>query len=125
MPRLTRKTHGSGSFRWLASDHSIANNRTETANVAAFRAALPGKDYIPSGYPVALVDGLAVPYDPAGTGAVAVLAGHVFTDQSIAHGDGNIGVPVLDHGRVWTSEVPLAGFTAPTAANDKTTIIYL
>lgn len=132
MPRLRSETVGAGDMSWLASAHAIHNARTATVNVGAFTAATHYPDgYIRSGTPVALVAGLLVPYDSTEatvTGA-GVLAGHILTDQPVVAGSGNFAVPLLDHGRVWTSKVPagVQAFTAPVAAAKaaSTTIVYV
>lgn len=129
MPRLKLETLGAGDQSWLGSTHGIANARTESVNLSAFTAGTHYPNgYIPSGFPVAKVSGLLVPYDPtAGTTTGAgILAGHVLTDQSVV-GTGNFPVPVLDHGRVKTAKVTplLANFAAPSTAKNATTIVYI
>lgn len=122
MPKLRSESFGGGDQSWLGSAHGISDCRTETINVSAFTAATHYPDgYIPSGFPVAKVDDLLVPYDAA-TNA-ANFAGHVFTDQAVV-GSGNLPAPLLDHGRVKTARVPVAGFTAP-ASQPNTNIVYL
>ena len=121
MPRLTRESFGGGDQRWLATSHGIANCRTAAMPGDAFRSvAVDG--VVPSGYPVAEVNGLLAPY-VAGDATAGTLAGHLFTDQKVP-ATGNVPVPVYDHGRVNTSLVPLEGFTAP-AEQPSTTIVYL
>lgn len=123
MPHLTRESFGGGDQRWLGSDHGIGNCRTSVLpSGEAFRAVAAASGFVPSGYPVARVNGLLTPY-VAGDATAGVLAGHLFTDQKIP-ASGNIPVPVLDHGRVNTSLVPLAGFTAP-GTQPNTTIVYV
>lgn len=129
MPRLKSETFGGGDQSWLGSAHGIANARTESVNLSAFTAGTHYPNgYIPSGFPVAKVSGLLVPYDPtAGTTTGAgILAGHIFTDQPVV-GAGNFAAPVLDHGRVKTAKVVplLANFAAPSAAKNATTIVYI
>lgn len=131
MPRLKNETVGTGDQSWLGSAHGIRNCRTVTLNVSAFTAGTHYPNgYIPSGTPVALVAGALVPYDSAEatvTGA-GVLAGHLFTDQSVV-GTGNFAVPLLDHGRVRSAKVPVGAnaFTVPVAAAKRasTTIVYI
>lgn len=128
MPRLKTETLNQGDMSWLASAHGIANCRTESLNVSAFTAGTHYPNgFIPSGFPVAEVAGLLVPYDKTEatvTGA-GILAGHVFTDQSVV-GTDNFPVPLLDHGRVTASKVPNA-FVAPVAVAKRAlvTIVYL
>jgi len=119
MPRLKTETFGSGDQSWLGSSHGIRNCRTETLDVSTFTAGTHYPDgYIPSGTPVAKVGGVLVPYDKTEgtTTGAGILAGFVFTDQPVV-GAGDLGVPVLDHGRVKASKIPMSGgFTAPVAA---------
>jgi hypothetical protein len=128
MPKLRSETIGSGDQSWLGSAHGIADCRTETIDISAFTAGTHYPDgFIPSGTPVAKVGGVLVPYDATEatvTGA-GILAGHIFTDQSVV-GGADIPAPLLDHGRVKAAKVP-GGFTVPTAAAklSDTTIVYL
>lgn len=120
MPRLTSETVGGGDQSWLGSTHGIHECRTETVDVSAFTEATHYPDgYIPSGTPVAKVGGLLVPYDSteATTTNAGVLAGFIFTDQSVV-GTGDFPAPLLDHGRVKSAKVPdgATAFTAPVAA---------
>lgn len=131
MPRLKTETYGAGDQSWLGSTHGINECRTEILDISAFTAGTHYPNgYIPSGTPVAKVGGLLVPYDSTeGTTTNAgVLAGHLFTDQSVV-GTADFGVPVLDHGRVRSAKVPAGAnaFTAPVAAAKRaaTTIVYI
>lgn len=131
MPRLISTNLSTGDQSWLGSDHGLFTARTETINVSAFTAGTHYPNgYLPSGFPVAKVSGLLVPYDPtAGTTTGAgILAGHITTDQNVV-GSNNFAVPVLDHGRVKTAKVAtlaLTGFVAPqSAAKNATTIVYI
>lgn len=126
MPRLRSETIGGGDQSWLGSSHGIHNARTETIDISAFTANTHYPNgYIPSGTPVAIVSGLAVPYDvTAGTTTGAgILAGFVLTDQPVV-GTIDFGVPVLDHGRVNVAKVPYASFAKPLTAKDATTIVF-
>lgn len=129
MPRFTSETFASGDQSWLGSTHGLANARTETVDISAFTA---GTHYptgvIPSGFPVAKVAGLLVPFDSATatvTGA-GILAGHLATDFKVG-GAADLPAALLDHGRVKTAKVVaiLAGFVAPVAAKNATTIVYI
>lgn len=128
MPRLTTESFGSGDQSWLGSDHGIFNCRTESVDVSAFTAGTHYPNgYIPSGFPVAKVGGLLVPYDKTEgtvTGA-GILAGHIFTDQRVV-GTADFPAPLLDHGRVKAAKVPNS-FVAPVAAAKAaaTTIVYV
>ena len=117
MPRIQTETFGSGNMSWLGSAHGINNARTEMLDVSAFTKATHYPDgYIPSGTAVAKVGGLLVPYDPT-EGVVTnagILAGFVLTDQKVV-GAADFAVPLLDHGRIKTANLP-NGFTKPAAA---------
>lgn len=128
MPRLKNETFGVGDQSWLGSAHGIHECRTETLDPAGFTAGTHYPDgYIPSGTPVAKVNGVLVPYDKteATTTNAGVLAGFVFSDQPIV-GAGKIAVPLLDHGRVKATKVPNA-FAAPAAAAKRaaTTFVFI
>jgi len=133
MPKLrTESFTGAGDFRWLRSDHSIWNGRTESLDVSAFTAGTHYPNgYIPSGTPVALVSGQLVPYDSteATVAGAGVLAGHVLTDQPIVPGSTeDLNVPLLDHGRVRPDRVPVGvqAFVAPVAyaKRSNVTVVY-
>jgi hypothetical protein len=129
MPRLTSETIGVGDQSWLGSTHGIGNARTETVDISAFTPATHyPQGYIPSGFPVAKVGGLLVPYDvTAGTTAGAgILAGHLLTDFKVS-GTADLPTAVLDHGRVKASKIAqiLANFVAPSTAKNATTIVYI
>lgn len=117
MPRLVSETIGAGDQSWLGSSHGIANCRTELLDISAFTAGTHYPNgYIPSGTPVAKVGGALVPYDDTQgtTTGAGVLAGFVFTDQSVV-GTNDFAVPVLDHGRIRTAKLPQT-VTLPGAA---------
>lgn len=104
MPRLEPETIGTGDQSWLASSHAIWNCRTVAPDPSAFTAvAYPNG--VPSGTPLAIVDGLAVPFDKNGDGNLGVLAGFLFTDQK-APAEG--GWPMLWHGAVRPDRLPEA-----------------
>lgn len=127
MPRLSSETIGSGDQSWLGSTHGIRNARTETIDISTFTANTHYPNgYIPSGTPVAIVAGLAVPYDvTAGTTTGAgILAGFVLTDQKVV-GTVDFGASVIDHGRVNIAKVPYASFAKPLTAKDATTIVFV
>lgn len=130
MPKLRQENLGAGDMSWLGSGHGLRNARTVIVNVSAFTAGTHYPNgFIPSGTPVAIVSGLAVPYDKTEatvTGA-GILAGHLLTDQPVV-GTANFAAPLLDHGRVNVAKVPYSGgFAAPVAAAKKanTTIVYV
>ncbi|WP_334152976.1 head decoration protein [Microbacterium sp.] len=125
MPRMQTENFGDGDMTWLGSAHGLRNARTEVLDVSAFTAATHYPDgYIKSGTPVAIVDNKVVPYDAASGAGAAILAGFLLTDQRVV-GTADFGVPVIDHGRVKTANLPVSGFTAPAAANNKTTIVFV
>ena len=118
MPRMKTETFGGGDHSWIgAGAHGLTEARTEILDVSSFTAGTHYPNgYIPSGLPIAKVGGVLVPYDPTeGTVTNAgVLAGFILTDQPVV-GAADFGVPLFDHGRVVTANLPIA-FTAPTAA---------
>lgn len=127
MPKLRSESFDAGDFRWLGSAHGIWNCRTETLDISAFTAGTHYPDgYIPSGTALAIVGGLAVPFNSGAADGSEVLAGFLFTDTKVHAGlTEDIPVPLLDHGRVKTDNLPLA-WTAPTsAANDATTCVFI
>lgn len=126
MPRLSSETFGGGDQSWLGSSHGIRNARTETIDISAFTAGTHYPNgYLPSGTPVAIVAGLAVPYDvTAGvTTGAGILAGFILTDQKVV-GSTDFAAPIIDHGRVNVAKVPFASFAKPLPAKDATTIVF-
>jgi hypothetical protein len=113
---------------WVGSEHAINNARTETIDISTFTAGTHYPDgYIRSGTPVAKVGGVLVPYDATEgtvTGA-GILAGFVLTDQRVV-GTSDFPVPLFDHGRVITANVP-GTFAKPAAAAklSATTIVFV
>lgn len=101
---ISRKTYGGGDHSWLGSRHGVANARSVTLSGAAFAGA------VESGQPIAIVGGLGVAYNPAGTDGSQTLAGFVIGGFSVDGAD--TAVPVLDHGRIIVANLPVA-FTAP------------
>ncbi|MFF1382777.1 head decoration protein [Arthrobacter sp. NPDC058288] len=128
MPRYTTESFGSGNMSWLGSAHAIENAQTAMLDISAFTAGTHYPDgYIRSGTPVAKVAGALVPYDATEgtvTGA-GILAGFVLTDQKVV-GTADFAVPLFDHGRVKTANLPIA-FTKPAAAAklSATTIVFV
>jgi hypothetical protein len=126
MPRIQSENVYSGDMSWLGSAHGIGNARTETIDISAFTANTHYPNgFIPAGTPVAIVGGLAVPYDVAAgtTTGAGILAGFVLTDQKVV-GTTDFGAPVLDHGRINVSKVPFASFAKPATAKDATTCVF-
>jgi hypothetical protein len=127
MPRLKTETFGAGDQSWLGSTHGIGNARTEVLDISTFTANTHYPNgYIPSGFPVAIVSGMLVPYDVTigTTTGAGILAGHLLTDQPVV-GTVDFAVPVIDHGRVKAAKVPMASFVKPIAAKNATTIVYI
>lgn len=117
MPRMQTETFGAGDHTWLGSSHGIWECRTEVLDISAFTEADHYPDgYIPSGTPCALVGDKLVPYESAEatTTGDGVLAGFLFSDQPVV-GTNDFGVPLLDHGRIKSANVPqgVDAFTAP------------
>ncbi|UAJ79950.1 potassium transporter [Leifsonia sp. ZF2019] len=126
MPRLSTETIGGGDLSWLGSSHGIRNARTETIDISTFTANTHYPNgYIPAGTPIAIVSGLAVPYDVTvgTTTGAGILAGFILTDQKVV-GTTDFGAPVLDHGRINTAKVPYASFVKPITAKDATTCVF-
>lgn len=128
MPRLSTESYGAGDQSWLGSAHGIANCRTVLVDISTFTAGTHYPDgYIPSGTPVAIVAGVAVPYDATEgtTTGAGILAGHIFTDQPVV-GTKDFGAPLFDHGRVVAANVP-GTFVKPAAAakNAAHNIVYV
>ncbi len=129
MPKLRTETFGPGDQSWLGSTHGLRNARTGVIDISTFTPATHYPDgFIPSGFPVAFVGGVYVPYDPTvgvTTGA-GVLAGHILTEQRVI-GIQDFAAPIFDHGRVKTAKVTaiLTGFAKPIAAKDATNIVYI
>lgn len=122
MPNLHSESFGvAEKASWLASAHGIWNARSVRLLVSAFTEEhKPDGDYLSSGIPLRENnDGLHVPYSGSGR-----FAGFLYTDQSVTNVDEEINVPLLDHGRVNVSNLPLE-FTVPTPENDDTTFVYL
>lgn len=113
-----------GDQTWLGSTRGITTNRTEYLVPNDFPANQRADGFIKSGTPVSQVAGKGklLPY----TAGTTILAGFIFTDQVVgASLTEAINVPVLDHGRVRTSRLPVTGFVAPAAANNNTTIVFV
>lgn len=110
-----------GDQSWLASAHGQWNARTVTLDLSKFTPSTHFKNgYLPQGFPLAMAsDGIAGPYSDAD------FAGHLLHDLPVAPGEtGKVSAPMLDHGRVVVSRVPLQGFAKPTA-QPNSTITYI
>lgn len=109
------ETFGAGDQSWLGSAHGTDAARTGTIN----RSTLTKNTHYPdntlkSGFPLALVSGKYVPYNSAGSGGTEVLAGFLLTDQSVKDSGGDIVAPILDHGRIKLSKLPVAVLATAT-----------
>jgi hypothetical protein len=129
MPKLRQETFGPGDQSWLGSTHGIRNARTVIIDISTFTPAAHYPDgYLPSGFPIAVVGGVGVPYDVTvgTTTGAGILAGHLLTDQRVI-GTADFGAPLLDHGRVKTAKIAafFTGFVKPIAAKLAATIVYI
>lgn len=107
MPRLVSETFGSGDQSWLGSSHGIHNCRTVTIDRSSLTAATHYPDgYVRSGQPLAIVGGLAVPYNSAGADGSQVLAGFLLADASMA-GTEDVPAALLWHGRIIVANLPV------------------
>ena len=125
MPKLRTETFGSGDMSWLGSTHGIRNARTGIIDISAFTANTHYPDgYIPSGQPLAKVNGIYVPYDKTEetTTGAGILAGFLLTDQKVV-GTADFAAPIIDHCRVVVAKVPYTAgsftFAAPAASAKK------
>lgn len=130
MPKLRSETFGSGDMSWLDSPHGLRDARTAILDISTFtKSTHYPNGYIRSGTPVALIDGLLVPYDvTAGTTAGAgVLEGHILTDQQVVNETQDFAVPLFDHGRVKTAKIAAfwPGFVKPITAKLASLIKYV
>lgn len=110
---VRNESFGAGDQTWLGSAHGTSSARTVTINRSALTKATHfPENRLKSGFPLALVAGKCVPYNAAGSGGTEVLAGFLFTDQSVKDTGGDIVAPLLDHGRIRLSKLPVAGVLA-------------
>lgn len=116
-----------GDQTWLASTHGTDHATTGKLLKSAFTPATYAPNgFLPSGTALALNGaGEYVPYDQAAADGTEVLRGFLLTDQPLVVGsaDTHINGPVLYHGRVRKSRLPLA-FTEPAAGKNATTITF-
>lgn len=103
---IRTESFGAGDQSWLASSHGTASAKSASLDPTAWSAKVTADGRIKSGEACAVVSGLAVPYNSAGSGGTNVLAGFVLTDQSVRTGGGNITFPMVWHGRVYSSKLP-------------------
>lgn len=124
MPKLRTENISQGDQSWLGSTEGIAQARTEVLETSAFGSGSFPNGYVPSGYPLAKVNSLLVPYNSAATDGSEHLTGHLLFDTPV-FGMPNYAVAVLDFGRVKTARVPQTGFAAPDAAHTVAQIVYI
>lgn len=112
-----------GDQTWLGSTRGTHTNRTEYLVPSDFPASAYADGYIKSGTPVSQVDGKGpvLPYTEG-----TEFAGFIFTDQVVGvDTDEALNVPIMDHGRVRTSRLPVEDFVVPAADANNTTIIFV
>ncbi|MFV8232343.1 potassium transporter [Mycolicibacterium fortuitum] len=105
---------GAGDQSWLGSRHGTETPKSATLDPTAWTSKTTA-GVIKSGEAFALVSGLAVPYNSAGSGGTNVLAGFILTDTAVVSGAGNVTFPGVWHGRIILSKLP------STVAADATT----
>lgn len=114
MPRFRSETITTGDQSWLGSTHALYNARSVAPSLTAFPLSTYTTGTVPSGTPLALVAGKAVPYDSGAVTGAEDLVGFLVTDQP-AGPNGNGSWPLLDHGRIRVDRLPVS-FAAPAAA---------
>ncbi|MCH5645156.1 potassium transporter [Gordonia sp. ABSL49_1] len=120
---LRTETIGAGDQSWLGSSHGTDACRTVTINRSALTKGTHYPDNrLKSGMPLALVSGKYVPYNAGGSGGTEILAGFLFTDQSVRDTGGDIVAPLLDHGRVKLAKLP---FTVTASATTTGQFIWV
>lgn len=110
---------GAGDQSWLGSRHGTETPKSATLDPTAWTSKTTA-GVIKSGEAFALVSGLAVPYNSAGSGGTNVLAGFILTNQSVVAGAGNVTFPAVWHGRIILSKLPSA-----VAADATTTGLFV
>lgn len=115
MPKLRTENFGSGDQSWLGSTHGIRNARTAVIDISAFTAATHYPDgYLRSGTEVNAADETAIkPY----TGVAGETLGYVLTDQQVV-GTADFGAPVLRHGIINVSKLPIAHVATTGASTE-------
>ena len=103
---IRTESFGGGDDSWMGSRHGVDTAQTVTLDASAFTVT---DDIVKSGYPVAIEDGLAVPYDPTPTTG-NTLYGFVIGDHDTTNGD--TPAAVLERGRIKVAKLPVA-FTPP------------
>ena len=114
MPRMRTEAFGEGDMSWLASDHGIFNCRTAVIDISTFvKAAHYPDGYLRSGTAVNVAsESVVKPW----TGAAGEKLGYILTDQP-TDGVADFGAPILRHGLVKTTRLPIAHVNATNAAD--------
>lgn len=114
MPELRKKSWSAGDQSWLGSTHGIRNCRTAVLDVSTFTAATHYPNgYFPSGLIVNCAnEGAVLPW----TAALGEVFGVLFTEQP-TDGIEDLNVPVLRHGTVKTTRLPVSTGLPTTAPN--------
>lgn len=124
MPRIKTEKFGTDDFRWMGSARGLYESRTETLDPSLFdKETHYPNGFLPSGLPLTkTAEGVVGPY-VSGTTTTPFI-GFLTTTQPKPTDDNQLmAVPVLDHGRVLTSFLPVE-FTPPTTQNN-TDIVFL
>lgn len=111
MPKLRTESIGGGDQSWLGSTHGIGNCRTGTLDVSTFTAGTHYPNgFIPSGTALDCADEKALkPY----VDGVDAKLGYLFTDQPVVASTDKLPAPVLRHGLINTTKLPIAFVAAP------------
>ncbi|WP_072689284.1 K structural protein [Rhodococcus marinonascens] len=122
---LKTETFGQDNQSWLGSAHGTDAARTGTLNIATLTSTTHYPDgHLPSGVAVGKITatGLYGLCDKDAADGRQTLVGHTLTAQKI--GDGNVVVPILDHGRIVEANLPFA-ITAEAKTSAAGRLIYV
>jgi hypothetical protein len=125
MPRLSSVSYDAPSYQWLDSLHGTDSAVTIHITHADWTARVTDGRIV-SGTPVAKNGaGRWVPY-VSGDANAGKLSGFILEDVPVAAvaGTNTYLAPMLVHGRVVEAKVP-APFTAPTAANNVSQVMFI
>lgn len=110
---ITSEQFGGSKLSWLGSRRGVDTARTTTIDRTKLTGPQIASGSLPSGTPLAAsTGGKSAPYTAA---EGQVFIGFLLTDQAIKQGGGDIVAPLLDHGRVVVTKLPVA-FAAPASA---------
>lgn len=122
---INRKTSRSGtSYAWLGSMHGVQHGQSITLDPAECDfATLATKGYLPSGTALAKIDNsdLYGTYDATATNGRQTLVGFLLEDRPVF--TNNAAVPLLAHGTVRASRLPVA--LDPAAKDDVKLIDFI